>query len=379
MSAAALRVLHFTRFINRHDFIDTIIRFAGPGRFRMMACTLVEHTNIEAPRYEAAGIPHAVLHCGERRRYPLAILRLARLLRRHRVDVLHTHHYEEALIGVLAARLAGTPRVILGRHYHDELYQIAAGMKLRKLLALEGFCNRAAHTIVVPATAIRRLLVERQAVPDKKVRVIPYGFEFEAERYQLLDAETVRSIRRELGLEGHIVVGNFGRHFVMKGQDYLLHGFAELVREVPDARLLMVGDGPSHRALRALATELGIDREVVFTGWRPDAARLMGAVDIVVHPTLHEALAQVMVEALAKAKPLVLSNVSGSDHITDGYNGIVVPPRDAGSVFEALRWLIGHPDEARRMGERGRAYILQHLDIRTVIRQYEACYEAVAG
>lgn len=379
MTGATLHVLHFTRFINRHDFIDTIIRFADPGRFHLMACTLIEGTNIEAPRYEAVGIPHAVLHCGERRKYPVAILRLARLLRSHRVDVLHTHHYEEGIIGVLAAKIARTPRVILGRHYHDEFYQIASGVKLRKLLALEGFCNRAAHIIIVPATVIQRLLVERQAVPEAKVRVVPYGFEFDAERYRMPDAEAVRSVRRGLGLEGHIVIGNFGRHFVMKGQDYLLHGFARLVREVPEARLLMAGDGPSHQALRALAAELGISREVIFTGWRPDAARLMDAVDIVVHPTLHEALAQVMVEALAKAKPLILSKVSGSDHITDGYNGILIPPRNVDAIFEALRWLIEHPEDARLLGERGRAYVLEHLDIRKVIRQYEACYEAAAG
>lgn len=126
MTGATLRVLHFTRFINRHDFVDTIIRFADPDRFRLMACTLIEGTNIEAPQYNVARIFHAILHCGERRQYPVAILRLARLLRSHRVDVLHTHHYEEAIIGVLAAKIARTPRVILGRHYHDEFYQIAS-------------------------------------------------------------------------------------------------------------------------------------------------------------------------------------------------------------------------------------------------------------
>jgi glycosyltransferase involved in cell wall biosynthesis len=379
MDRDRIRVLHFTRFINRHDFIDTVIRFADRNRFRLMACTLIKQTNIEAPQYETAGIPHAVLHCGERRQYLLAILRLAWLLRRCSVDVLHTHHYEETLIGVLAAKLAGAARVVVGRHYHDELYQVAAGMKLRKLLSLEGFCNRTARTIVVPTTLIRRLLVERQAVPERKVRVIPYGFEFEAERYRISGADTARSIRRELGLDGHFVIGNFGRHFKTKGQDYLIQGFAKLARDVPEARLLIVGDGPSHQELRALADKLEISQQVIFTGWRPDAARLMEAVDVVAHPTLHEALPQVMVEALAKGKPLIISDVSGSDHIDDMRTGILIPLRDVGAIFEALRWVVEHPEEARLLGERGRAYVLENLDIRRVIRQYEACYEAVAG
>ena len=142
-----IRVLHLAHVINRHDFIDTVIRFSDRNRFFMAACTLTDRSNIEPPRYEEDGIPQHVLGSDSRLQYPSAIVRLSRLLRKWDVDILHTHHYDGAVLGVLAAELAGTSRVIIGRHYHDELYLAASGAKLRVLLAVEAFCN---HLFITP-------------------------------------------------------------------------------------------------------------------------------------------------------------------------------------------------------------------------------------
>lgn len=371
-----IQVLHFARLINRNDFIDTVIRFADPQRFRLMACTLTARANIEPPEYERAGIPHWVLDCPSRRLYALAVLRLARILRRERVDILHTHHYDETLIGVLAAGLVGLP-VIIGRHYYDELYRSVAGAKLRALLAVERFCNRRARTIVVPSEPIRRLLTERQGVPAEKVRVISYGFDFGAERYRAPDWLEVEAARRELGVNGAFVIGNFARHHPLKGQEFLLQAFAGLARDFPGVRLLLVGDGPYHGTLRAMAKQLEVSDRVVFTGWRRDVSRLMGAVDAVVHPTLLEAFPQVMVEALALAKPLVITGVPGaSEHIQDGRTGLLVPMQDSEALRKTLRWMIEHPDGARALGQHGHEYVRSELDIRTVVPHFEACYVA---
>jgi glycosyltransferase involved in cell wall biosynthesis len=375
-----LRVLHFAGTINRYDFIDTVIRFADPRRFRMMACTFTAQSNIEDPGYERDGIPHFVL--GVRRsktNFPRAIARLTTLLRRERVDILHTHHYDEALIGLVAARLAGTPAVVVGRHYHDEIYLLTNGFKRKALLALEGWVNRRAKAIVVPSTPIRSLLVERQRVPADKVHVIPYGFDFRADRYRPPTQEEVERIREELGLQGYFVVGNFARHHRLKGQEYLLHAFARFVQDEPSARLLMVGDGPDHGRLRALARELGLEEtgRVLFTGWRKDARRLMGAVDVVVHPTLLDSFPQVMVEAMALGKPLITTPAAGPmDQVRPGRTGLMVPMRDVEALYGALVWVRTHGEEARAMGERARAYVQAELDIRSVIPRYEAVYEA---
>ena len=186
----------------------------------------------------------------------------------------------------------------------------------------------------------------------------------------------MQDIRESFGLESCFVIGNFARHTWYKGQDYLLRAFAQFVRDFPDARLLMVGDGPYHRELRLLAGELSVDHQVVFTGWQRDARRLMSAVDVIVHPTLHESFCQVMVEAMTKAKPLVITNVAGPcDQVQHLRTGFIIPMRDSDAIYDALRWLRKHPEEARQLGKQGREYVLQELDIRRVIPRYETCYK----
>jgi glycosyltransferase involved in cell wall biosynthesis len=370
-----VRVLHFTRFINRYDFIDTIVRFADASRFEMMACTLTDRSTSESPGYERDGIRHWVLDADARPRYPWAVLRLARLLVRERIDVLHTHHYEESALGAVAATLAGVP-MVLGRHYHADLYLAARGAKRRLLLGVERFTNHRARVIIVPSRRIRELLLE-QGVPDDKVAVVPYGFDFEAGRYRLPGAHEAGAARRELGLDGGFVIGNFGRHDSRKGQDDLLRAFARLVGDVPAARLVMVGDGPANPELRALVRTLGVEHAVVFTGWRQDPARVMAAVDVVAHPTLVDAFPQVVIEALVAGKPLVATDASGPcDQVEHGRTGLLIPRHDPVALHGALRWCHEHPDDARRLGAEGRRWALEALDIRRIVPRYEACYDA---
>ncbi len=373
-----IRVLHFARVINRHDFIDHVIRFANADRFTLMACTLQPDSDSEPPNYAADGFRHFVIEGRQRKTYPVVVLKLARLLRRERVDILHTHHYDEAVIGVLAAKLAKTRAIILGRHYHDELYLVASGIKLRTLLAVEGFCNRSAARIVVPSHGIRRLLIERQGVPADKVEVVPYGFDFMASRYRAPDDAERGAIRREMRLEGYYVVGNFSRHYSLKGQRHLLSAFGKLARDFPRARLLMVGDGPDSSALRVLARELSVAERIVFAGWRRDALRLMAAVDVVVEPSLVDSFPQVTVEALSMGRPLITTMTAGPlDQIRNGETGVLVPIRDPDALCSALRWVAEHPGEARQLGERGREYVLRELDIRKGIHRYETVYTDV--
>ena len=379
-SGRALRVLHFAKVINRHDFIDTVVRWADPARFEMMACTLSRHANIEHPAY-AGQFADLSLEAHGRLRYPGAVTRLARILRQRQIDILHAHHFEEALLAVAAARWAGGCRVVVGRHYHDEIYLLTRWAKRAALLGAEALVHGAARRIVVPSSIIRRLLLERQGLPADKVTVIPYGFDFEAQKYRPADPAAASALRRELGLGDGLLVGNFGRHHALKGQDYLLRAFAEFAPRCPEATLLMVGDGPRHAALKQLAAELGLltAGRVVFTGWRQDAWRLLEAVDAVVHPTLHEALPQLMVEAMSKGRPLAITDVAGAcDHARHLDNAFLLRQRDVSSIVEALTWIAQYRQEAARMGTRARQYVLSELPIQKIIPRFEALYEEVA-
>jgi glycosyltransferase involved in cell wall biosynthesis len=384
------RVIHVAAVINRYDFIDTVVRFADPLRWEMMACTFKADANIQPPEFEAAGIPHRILGVRGWRDYAGAILRLCRLLRKEPGSIVHTHHYYEALIGVAAARLCSA-KIVIGRHYDDEIYRMRVGWKRRVMLAFEAIVNRAADAIVVPSGAIRDLLVRRQGVLARKVHVIPYGFDFAADRYRVPSRSDVHAARVELGLEGCFIVGNFGRHQQIKGQCGLLRAFAMFAKEWPDARLLLVGDGPDGPYLRGEAERLGLSiREknwpqgrsgvVIFAGWRRDAQRLMASVDVVALPSLADSFPQVMVEAMALGRPLIASACAGPlDQVRHGETGLLVPVDKIEPLCEALRWVRQNPIEAGQIGERAAAYVRSELDVKKRVRDYEAVYAEVLG
>jgi glycosyltransferase involved in cell wall biosynthesis len=224
-------------------------------------------------------------------------------------------------------------------------------------------------------------MIDRQNVRAEKVEVIPYGFEFEGDKYRRGEAIGIAQVRAEFGLQGRFVVGNFGRHHRLKGQEYLLRAFAMFAGRHPNAVLLMVGDGPHGFELRLLAEQLGLANagKVIFTSWRKDAWRILEAVDVVVHCTLHEALPQLMIEAMAKAKALIITNVSGAcDHARHLDNAYIIESRSEAAIDQALEWIEGHPDAARLSGERAYHYVRRELSVERIIPRFEELYERIA-
>lgn len=367
-----IRVLQFADVVNRHDFIDTIVRYADRGGFRVGVCVRTAESNIADPGYDDR-VPHWVLPGLGRRDLFRTAWRLASLLRRWRADVLHTHHFDQAVIGWLATRLHRRTRLVVGRHYSDAIYRSAAGFKRKALLAVEQAVNAAADRIIAPSRLISDILTVRQGVDRGKVDCIPYGFH--ADKYVPPDETAVARLRTELGLVDAFVIGNFSRLHEEKGHRFLVEAVRRLRPRVPRLAVLIVGEGPERPALERQVRDSALSDTVRLLGWRRDAMSVMAAVDVVVQPTLQEAFSQVMAEALWMGKPLVISQVSGApDVITDGVNGLLVPPGDPDSLAAAIDRVADDPALRARVVSAGRTYVETHLTIDRVIAQYEAAY-----
>lgn len=373
-----IRVLHFAKVFYRYDFVDTVIRHANPSQFTMMACTLSVKSNMGPPDYTVLGIPQWVLPGQCRREYPFTILRLARLLQRVRVDILHIHHYDEAIIGWLATRIHRKTRLVVGRHYSDAIYRLPSSvkrrvLKQRALLSIEQAVNRAATRIIVPSAQAFEILTKWQGINPEKVDLIPYGFE--PEKYVSPPLSDIHRVREELGLNGRFVLATFGRLQEEKGHRFLLEAVAQLKKQFPHLLLLLAGEGPERPAIESQIQEAGLQNVVRLLGWRRDAMLLMAAVDAVVQPTLHEAFSQVMVEALWLQKPLIITDVSGApDIIRDGENGLLVPRGNAIALAHAIARLACDAALRTRIGSMGRTYVEEHLSINKIIHLYEQAY-----
>jgi glycosyltransferase involved in cell wall biosynthesis len=367
-----IRVLQFADVINRHDFIDVIVQGVDPERFEVGTCVRLRDCNIATPE-GASAAQRWVFDGTARWTLPWVMLRLARVLREWNVDILHSHHYEQAFTGWLATRLHRRTRHVLGRHYSDAIHRLPLGPRRSALLALENVVNQSASRIIVPSVYILDLLVTRQGVSPKKIDVIPYGFE--PQKYgQPTPAETTM-LRQELGLDGQCSLATFARLHEEKGHRFLLEAFSRLTPRWPRLTLLLVGEGPERGAIEHQIEATGLAGRVRLLGWRRDAIAIMAAVDVVVQPTLHEAFSQVMVEALWMRKPLVITDVSGTAEVVrDGETALLVPRGDPHALARAIERLVGDAELRSRLGDSGRSYVEANLCVDRMIPRYEQAY-----
>jgi len=366
-----IRVLHFADLINRDDFIHNVMAHVDAREFGMAAATLHDRGTLNANPSPLPLVHN--LDCARRRRYGLAAWRLRRLLAREKIDLLHTHHYEPALLGVLATVGTRVP-LVLGRHYSDAIYQLSRGARRRTYLAVESLCNRRAAAIIAPSKAVERVLLA-QGVDAHKVEVIPYGFDFR--HFGPRDPAALDRARAEWPAGPGPRLATIARLHSEKGHRYLLEALEALAREKWTATWLIVGDGPERAALEAAVRAKGMTGVVRFAGWRTDVFDLIAAADVVVQPTLHEAFSQAMIESMALGRPLVISDVSGvEDVVEDGRSGLVVPPRDVGALAAALRRL-SDPAVARAVGDAAGARVRSRLDIREIVQRLQDLYRRV--
>ncbi|MEO6867498.1 MAG: glycosyltransferase [Gaiellales bacterium] len=370
-----IRVLQLAHVINRQDFIDNIVRHADRSMFEIDVCTRARVANIAEPIYDTTVRHHRILDEQHGRLATMA--QLARLLRVGHYDVLHAHHFDQALLGAITVGLSPRTKLVIGRHYSDSMYALPP-LKRHAYLALEALINRRADAIAVPSTMIRDLLVQRQGVDPEKVVHVPYAFD--PAKYHPVPLERVAAIRAELSIEGRLAIGAFGRLFSAKGLEVLLRAFAHVHRAHTEVRLVLVGDGPQRAELEALAIALDVKDAVRFAGWRTDAMSVMSAVDVVAHASYTEAFSQVMVEALLLEKPLVITDVSGvRDLLQDRISARIVPVRDQAALTAALDEIVSDAVVRSAMAVRGAAVARAHLLAPEAVRPMELLYRHVVA
>ncbi|TXS35390.1 glycosyltransferase [Streptomyces sp. t39] len=225
-----------------------------------------------------------------------ALPRLARLVRRGGYDVVHTHLYRACVYGRIAARLAGVPSVATEHSLGEAEIEGRPLNRANRALYLATERLGAATVAVSPTVAAR---LRAWGVPGRRVHVVPNGID--AGRFAF-DTTARGAVRERLGLpDGVFVVGGVGRLVPGKRFDVLV----EAVAALPDAVLLLAGDGPEREALRALAVRLGAAGRVRLLGERSDVPALLSAMDAFVSASREEAFGLAVVEALAAGLPVL--------------------------------------------------------------------------
>ena len=295
----------------------------------------------------------------------MLILRLARWLRRRRVELVHTHNRMALIYGAPAGRLARAA-VVHTKHGNNP--------KGGTRLIAGNLAARCVDAFVAVSPETAAFARKRREVDDRRLLVIRNGIELS--RFHPAPAARDR-VRRELGIEaGAWVIGTVGRIAVEKNHALLLRAMAPLLGHT--TRLVIAGDGPLLRSMTELASELGVTRFVHLLGARRDVPDVLNALDTFVLSSNTEGLPLVVLEAMATGVPVLSTRVGGVPTVLDeGQTGFLVPVGDAAAMRDRVARLRDDPTGSRACGERAREAAITRFSADRMQREYLELYARV--
>jgi glycosyltransferase involved in cell wall biosynthesis len=292
----------------------------------------------------------------------LDTIRLAGIVKREQPALVHLHSSKAGLAGRLAIR--GRRATVFQPHAWS--FEAVRGPVRAGALLWERRGARWADTIVCVSEDERRQGAEHGIAATW--RVIPNGVDLEA--WPEASQEERKAARLRLGLDELPTVVCIGRLSRQKGQDVLLEAWPAIVEGVPEAQLVLVGDGPEEKSLRGRAGQ-----DVQLVGKRADVADWLAAADVAAFPSRWEGMSIGMLEAMARGRSVVASDVGGAQEALGREAGALVPPEDAAALANAIGARLRDPERTAAEGHAARERVERSHDLRTTTAALADLYE----
>jgi glycosyltransferase involved in cell wall biosynthesis len=303
---------------------------------------------------------------------------LVRIFRAQRLDIVHTHSGKAGILGRLAAHRAGVPIIIHTIHgpSFGPFQGPLANAVFRSAERRAGKVTT--HFVAVADAMIRQYLAAGIGRPGQYSKIYS-GFSL----LPFLSAANDPTLRARFGLSPeNIVVGKIARLFKLKGHEDLFRVAPDLIRDCPQIRFLLVGDGPWRGRFERQARALHLENHFVFSGLVPPAEvpGLVGIMDVLVHLSLREGLARALPQALAAARPVVAYDCDGAGEVCrDNETGFLLCPGDLSGLRERLARLAADAALRERLGRQGREFVRQHFAVETMVDDLFALYLKLAN
>ncbi|MGI8557167.1 MAG: glycosyltransferase family 4 protein [Solirubrobacteraceae bacterium] len=335
-------------------------------RFEVWMCSTRWADPTAVAALTESGVRH--VHIGRRSKWDVhRLAALVSLVRRQRFDVLHAHLFGSNLWGTLIGRLCGVP--VLIAHEHTWSYE---GNPLRKWLDGRVIGRLATRFVAVSSLDAERM-VTIEHVPPEKVVMIPNAH---VPRPGPVDGD----LRQDLHIDNDTpLISVVSVLRPQKALSVLLDAYSRVLESLPNAHLIIAGDGPCRGELEQQTRELGLTDKVHFLGRRTDVDAILSAADVAAMSSDYEGTPLVTYECMANRTPLVATAVGGlPDVIQDGRTGLLVPPRDPSALATALICLLTDPVKRERIAAAA-AECLPEFTIEAATQRFATLYETLAA
>jgi glycosyltransferase involved in cell wall biosynthesis len=348
VGGAERQLLLLLKKIDREKFFPVVIALRG-GRMRR----------------EFEGIARVFVPGKKWKIDPFVLFRVVQVLKRERPDILHTFMFTSNTWGRLAGILAGVPVIIASERSLDL-------WKRPYHFLIDRFFARYTQKIVCNSQEVMKTYEKILGRYSGKLSVIYNGIE--TDFYDRVEYK--EEIRKKLGIEKNAkVVLTGGRLSPEKGLDTLISAVPRVLKECMETRFVISGEGSEEDKLLELAKKLGVDKKVIFAGYRRDLPELIKISSIVVLPSLWEGMPNLLLEAMALKKPVIATDIGGSREIVrDAENGFLVPIRDSEKLAEKMVYLLKNNGLCRTMGDRGYGMVKEKFSADSMVKGYEELY-----
>jgi glycosyltransferase involved in cell wall biosynthesis len=297
-----------------------------------------------------------------------AAWRLSRVIRELQPDLIHAHDPHGVAVAATALSIASPPRrpaLVAARRVDFHI----------KNNSFSRWKYRQVDRFITASEAIRALLLE-DGIPADRATTVHEGIDVD----RVVATEPL-DVREEYWFPPHsLIVGNIAALVPHKGQKYLIDAAAIVVREVPEARFLVLGDGELRATLEHQVKHLHLAQHVIFAGFRADALAVLKGLDVFVLSSVTEGLGTSLLDAMAASRPVVATRAGGiPEVVVDGESGLLVPPRDSEALAAAIAAMLRDEAMRRRTAEAGFARVREGFTVDRMVDRTLRIYAEVAG
>lgn len=302
-----------------------------------------------------------------------AFKKLLGIFRREKFDIVHTHTAKAGVLGRLAAKRAGVPVIIHTPHGHNfygyfNIFISRIIIQIERRLAV--FTDR-----IIALTELEKCDYFKFKVADRKQTVLVY-LGLDLDKFLAKDTDKIKSIFQINSQER--VVGYVGRLEPIKGPQFFIEAARMCLRQDSSLRFILVGEGSLRQELEKKVVSWDLSDKIIFAGWQEDIAAIMSILNILVLPSLNEAVGIVLIEAQALGIPVVASKVGGvPEIIKDKQTGILVEPADPRALSSVVMELINDSPRMELMSKAAKNWVRDRFRSENMVEKISGIYQEV--